>query len=143
MESLPDEINLSDFLKEINKNRGLDLERGGAQPEEKENAVAVMSMHSAKGLTYDVIFIIGMDEEILPDPDFGDVNEQRRLCYVAMTRARKELFVCHANRRTGPPARGEVRFFSPSTFISDIPREHIDDMPNPFGRCRCIVCRAL
>jgi DNA helicase-2/ATP-dependent DNA helicase PcrA len=77
-------------------------------------------MHSAKGLIYDVIFIIEMDQEIFPDPNL-DIDEQRRLCYVAMTRARKELFVCHANRRTGPPARGQYGFYGPSSFISDIP----------------------
>lgn len=129
--SLPVDISLLDFLKEVNKNRGLDLEWGGPAPDEKENAVAVMSMHAAKGLTYDVIFVVGMDEDIFPNPTL-DMDEQRRLCYVAMTRARKELFLCHSRRRVGPPARGQFKFCDPSRFISDIPNEHKKVVPNPY-----------
>jgi len=127
--SFPADISLSDFLKEVNKNRGLDLEWGGPAPDEKENAIAVMSMHAAKGLTYDVIFVVGADEDIFPNPTL-DMDEQRRLCYVAMTRARKELFLCHSRRRTGPPARGQFKFCKPSRFISDISNEHKKSIPN-------------
>lgn len=116
---LPPSTDLQEFLKEINQNRGLDLAEGGAEPEENENAVAVMSMHSAKGLTFDVIFLLGCDEGTLPNQT-QDINEQRRLCYVAMTRARKELFLCHARRRT---IRG-MQFPSPSPFVLKIPSKH-------------------
>ena len=123
--SLPANTNLQNFLKEVNKNRGLDLAGGGAEPEKNENTVAVMSIHSAKGLTFDVIFLLGCDEGILPNPN-QDINEQRRLCYVAMTRARKDLFLCHAKRRT---VHG-LEFPSPSNFIIEIPGEHKEEIEN-------------
>jgi DNA helicase-2/ATP-dependent DNA helicase PcrA len=52
-----------------------------------------------------------------------DINEQRRLCYVAMTRAKKELFLCHSRRRSGPPAHG-LNFYNTSRFIVNIPKKH-------------------
>lgn len=121
-QTLPETASFQDFLNEVHKNRGLDFAGGGAEPEEKKEAIAIMSMHSAKGLTFDVVFIIGMDQEILPDSSQNEY-EQRRLCYVAMTRAGEELFLCHTIRRTGPPAKG-LTFYNCSIFISDIPEEH-------------------
>lgn len=125
-QSLSPDISPQDFLSEVNKNRGVDLAGGGAEPEEDRNAVALMSMHSAKGLTYDVVFMLGMDEEIFPNLT-QNINEQRRLCYVAMTRARKELFLCHSRRRSGPPAHG-LNFYNPSRFIFNIPNEHKEEI---------------
>lgn len=118
--SLKQNIDLEDFLGEVNRNRGIDLAGGAPEPEEEKAAVTIMSMHGAKGLTFDVVFILGMDEEIFPVLN-QDPNEQRRLCYVAMTRARKELFLCCAKRRIGPPARG-MDFFEPSRFLDEIPK---------------------
>lgn len=123
-QSLSAEMALSDFLAEVNKNRGLDLAGGGAIPEEEDESVALMSMHSAKGLTYDVVFMLGMDEGIFPNLA-QDINEQRRLCYVAMSRAKRELFLCHSKRRRGPPAHG-LNFYNRSRFIINIPKEHIE-----------------
>lgn len=120
--SLKPEIDLKAFLDEINRNRGIDLAKGAPEPEEEKAAVTIMSMHAAKGLTFDVVFILGIDEDIFPNPA-QDLNEQRRLCYVAMTRARKELFLCCARMRTGPPARG-WRYFEPSRFLHEIPKEN-------------------
>lgn len=121
-QSLPTDINLEDFVAEVNKNRGLDLAGGVPEPEEEKDAITIMSLHSAKGLTYDVVFLVGMDEGILPD-QAQDINEQRRLCYVAMTRARKELFLCHSKMRKGPAVKG-LNFYAPSSFLYAIPREH-------------------
>ena len=118
---LPLDADLDDFLSEV-RSRRLDLAGGQPEPEEETDVVNVMTMHSAKGLNFDVVFLLGMDEGILPDPT-REINEQRRLCYVAMTRARKELFLCHAKVRTGPAARGWSRY-DPSSFLSDIPKEH-------------------
>jgi DNA helicase-2/ATP-dependent DNA helicase PcrA len=114
--------NIQDFLGEVVKNRGLDLAGGVPEPEEKREIVTIMSMHSAKGLTYDVVFLLGMDQDILPDPK-QDLNEQRRLCYVAMTRARKELFLCSSKSRKGPAVHG-WSFFNPSRFLDEIPNQH-------------------
>lgn len=127
-ESLPD-TDLSGFLKEIHKRRGPDLAMGGPIPDDEENAVALMTMHSAKGLTYDIVFLLGMDEGILPNPN-QDVDEQRRLCYVAMTRANKELFMCHVRMRKGPPTAGGFDFPNFSSFILDIPDEHKETISN-------------
>ena len=118
--SLPTDTNLEEFLAEINKNRGLDLAGGVSEPEEEKEAVTIMSMHAAKGLTYDVAFLLGMEEGIFPNPTQG-INEQRRLCYVAMTRAREELFLCYSKFLKGPPVRG-LKFCNPSSFLSEIPR---------------------
>ena len=125
-QSLSSDISLQDFLAEVNKNRGVDLAGGGAEPEEDGNAVGLMSMHSAKGLTYDIVFMLGIDEGIFPNLN-QNIDEQRRLCYVAMTRAKKELFLCHSRRRSGPPAHG-LNFYNPSRFIFDIPNEHKEEI---------------
>lgn len=121
-QSLSNNVDLEDFFSEVNKNRGLDLAEGAPEPEEEKDAVTIMSMHSAKGLQYDVVFLLGMDQGIMPDPTQGE-NEQRRLCYVAMTRAQKELFLCTAKLRKGPAVRG-MTFYKPSRFLSEIPKEH-------------------
>lgn len=121
--SLSEDASLKDFLAELDKNRGVDLAGGGPEPEIKEEAVAIMSMHSAKGLGFKVVFIIGMDDGIMPDLD-QDEYEQRRLCYVAMTRAKEELFLCHAKMRKGPIARG-ISYYNPSRFLYDIPKNCI------------------
>jgi DNA helicase-2/ATP-dependent DNA helicase PcrA len=129
-ESIPDEVSLQDFLSSINSLRGVDIEGGGAEPEEGKEAVAIMTMHSAKGLGYKIVFILGMDENILPDPR-RDECEQRRLCYVAMTRAKQELFLCHSKMRIGPVARGHS-FYSPSGFLGNIPPEHRELIYNEY-----------
>lgn len=119
---------LEDFLAKVHKNRGLDLAGGTPEPEEEKEAVTIMSMHAAKGLTFKAVFILGMDEGILPDPT-KDMSEQRRLCYVAMTRAKKELFLCHARQRRGPVAQG-LSFYYPSRFLKEIPKENREDISN-------------
>jgi DNA helicase-2/ATP-dependent DNA helicase PcrA len=107
------------LLAEISKNRGVDIVGGGPKPETEEDAIAIMSLHSAKGLGYKIVFVLGMDEGIMPDPN-QDEFEQRRLCYVAMTRAKNELFLCHSKMRKGPAAMGHS-FYNPSRFLSEIP----------------------
>jgi DNA helicase-2/ATP-dependent DNA helicase PcrA len=126
--SLATDTSLKDFLAEVNRNRGLDLAGGVPEPEEEKDAVTIMSMHSAKGLTYDVVFLLGMEQGIFPDPS-QNINEQRRLCYVAMTRARKELFLCYSKALKGPLARG-LDFYNPSSFLYEIPKKHREVIPN-------------
>lgn len=130
--SLPDDTSLNSFLNELAQKRGLDLAGGGPKPETEEESVAVMSMHSAKGLGFKVVFILGMDNKIMPDLT-RDENEQRRLCYVAMTRAKEELFLCHAKVRKGPAARG-LSFYRYSKFLSDIPEKHAKLIDNEYSR---------
>jgi len=112
-------ISLKRFLDEIVIKRRLDITESGAGTEEEENAVAVMSMHSSKGLTYKVVFILGMEEGIFPK-DNSNTEEERRLCYVAMTRAKQRLFLCTAKRRKGRPAQGFTFYDRPSRFTNDI-----------------------
>lgn len=87
-----------------------------------------MTMHSSKGLGYDVIFILGLDHGILPDRR-QDEAEQRRLLYVAMTRAETSLFLCHSKRRVGRPPNRKF-WYNPSPFIADIPVEHLEQIDN-------------
>jgi DNA helicase-2/ATP-dependent DNA helicase PcrA len=129
--SLPDDACMKDFLNEIDKNRGIDLAEGGPEPEVEEEAVSVMTLHSAKGLGFEIVFILGMDDKILPDLN-QEEYEQRRLCYVAMTRAKRELFLCHAKARKGPAAFG-LSFYKPSRFLLDIPKEHREIINNEYA----------
>lgn len=71
--------------------------------EEKSNEVTLMTFHASKGLEYDYVFLVGMEEELLPHKktiiDNSDINEERRLCYVGVTRARKKLIMTYAKER--------------------------------------------
>ena len=124
-----DQATVSDFVNELLRNRSLDLAGGVSQPNQTGTAsIPVMTMHSSKGLGYETIFIVGLDLGLLPDRR-QDEGEQRRLLYVAMTRAMDSLFLCHSRRRASrPPSR--KWFYSPSPFISDIPSEHMDSIDN-------------
>jgi ATP-dependent DNA helicase UvrD/PcrA len=100
-----------------------DLERGG----QGEDSVTLMTLHSAKGLEYPVVFMIGMEERLFPHvralDDPAQMEEERRLCYVGMTRARERLFLSNARRRR---IFGQDQHNPPSRFIRDIPREFLD-----------------
>lgn len=116
---IPDDWSLYDFIQEI---RGLKGEKS-ADPresgEEEVNAILLITMHSVKGLQRKNIFVLGMEKGNFPQLN-GDVEEQRRLCYVAMTRAEEKLFLCYAKKREGKSARG-YNFYDKSPFIFDIP----------------------
>jgi DNA helicase-2/ATP-dependent DNA helicase PcrA len=107
------------FLNEMVKRRRLDINEGDCEIDNKDEAVAVMSMHSSKGLTYRVVFVLGMEEEMFPKIN-SNMDEERRLCYVAMTRAKEKLFLCTARRRKGRAAQGLGFYNNPSPFIKDI-----------------------
>jgi DNA helicase-2/ATP-dependent DNA helicase PcrA len=86
--------------------------------------VSMMTVHAAKGLEFDTVFLTGMEDEIFPfkgpDPKRNeDIEEERRLAYVAVTRARERLFVTHAARRM---IFGNTRYGVPSRFIADFPQ---------------------
>jgi len=91
------------------------------------DGVTLMTLHTAKGLEFPVVFITGMEERLLPHTDSNDseekVEEERRLCYVGITRAMKELFITYAKRRT---RYGETSFSAPSRFLSEIPKEILE-----------------
>ena len=96
---------------------------------ESQKGVTLMTLHSAKGLEYKVVFLAGMEEGVLPHSqskeDNDDLEEERRLCYVGMTRAREMLFCLHAHERR---LHGKFREQNASTFLDEIPedsKEHL------------------
>ena len=97
--------------------------------DENEEAVTLMTMHSAKGLEYNVVFIVGMEDGLFPSKksifENDDVEEERRLCYVGITRARKKLYLTNAKQRT---LYGSTSYTIPSRFISEIPESLYDDV---------------
>ena len=117
---------LSVFLEEISLIADID------SMGDEDNAVILMTIHSAKGLEFENVFIAGLEEGIFPhsrsmlDPE--QMEEERRLMYVAITRARKRLFLLHARQRM---LYGEAKANAPSTFISDIPEKYITTFGQP------------
>ncbi len=100
---------------------------GEADGEAGEGRVSLMTLHAAKGLEFDAVFLPGMEEGVFPHSraldEFGDgeeLSEERRLCYVGFTRARKRLFLSLAQARS---LFGELRFNPPSRFLRDVPQE--------------------
>ncbi len=91
-----------------------------------EGLVTLMTLHNAKGLEYPIVFMIGCEEGVFPHSralDEGDVEEERRLCYVGITRAERDLYLTYARTRNVFGARS---FGAPSRFISEIPAELTD-----------------
>ncbi|HEY4157324.1 MAG TPA: UvrD-helicase domain-containing protein [Polyangiaceae bacterium] len=89
--------------------------------------VSLMTVHMAKGLEFRTVFLTGMEEEIFPYQRVGhdepeEIDEERRLAYVAITRARERLFILHAGMRT---LFGKTRYSSPSRFLRDLPEETV------------------
>ncbi len=100
---------------------------GDADQEVGEGKVALMTLHAAKGLEFDCVFLTGMEENVFPhsralneDADEGEMDEERRLCYVGFTRARRRLFLSLAQSRA---LFGELKFNAPSRFIREVPKE--------------------
>jgi DNA helicase-2/ATP-dependent DNA helicase PcrA len=96
----------------------------------KEDArVTLMSIHAAKGLEFPVVFMVGMEENLFPhsraNSSDTDLEEERRLCYVAITRAQKHLYISHAMRRR---TWGEELATEPSRFLNEIPIELLKDV---------------
>lgn len=117
-----EEPSLSGFLEEIALYTDLD------NLDESGNNVVMMTMHSAKGLEYPTVFVVGAEEGIFPSSrtfaDNDELEEERRLCYVALTRAMKELYILHARRRT---LFGRTSMNPASRFVEEIPAEYIND----------------
>lgn len=103
------------------------LDAGDAQASESEDAVQLMTLHSAKGLEFKLVFIAGMEEGLFPHKMSMDgiagLEEERRLCYVGITRAMSKLYLTHAESRR---LHGEVNITRPSRFIREIPADLIE-----------------
>ncbi len=102
---------------------------------EVEDQVVLLTLHSAKGLEFPVVFLVGAEEGVFPsgraltEPD--DMEEERRLAYVGITRARRRLFICHAWSRS---LYGTTAYNPPSRFLEEIPDELVDSQGNVSGR---------
>jgi DNA helicase-2/ATP-dependent DNA helicase PcrA len=96
---------------------------------ESQKGVTLMTLHAAKGLEFKVVFLAGMEEGVLPHSqsrdEEDDVEEERRLCYVGMTRAREQLYCLHSLERR---LHGQFREQSPSPFLDEIPEEVTERM---------------
>lgn len=118
-------VNLEDFLEDIS------LVADSQEHQELDNAITLMTMHAAKGLEFKVVFLIGMEEGIMPHfmslESSSDLEEERRLCYVAITRAKERLYITNAKRRL---LFGTVNMNPPSRFISEIDDNLIEKREN-------------
>lgn len=100
---------------------------------EDENSVVLMTLHSAKGLEFPVVFIAGMEEGLFPgyrsitSGDNSEVEEERRLCYVGITRAKEELFLTYARMRM---QNGKTQYNQPSRFLDELPAHYIKWISN-------------
>ncbi|HMR01250.1 MAG TPA: 3'-5' exonuclease, partial [Candidatus Gracilibacteria bacterium] len=98
----------------------------------EDNAITLMTIHSAKGLEFDTVFIIGLEEGLLPHSqsllERDELEEERRLMYVAMTRAKQQLFLLRAKSRM---LYGEVQSSAPSQFLVEIPPEIVQGDTEP------------
>jgi DNA helicase-2/ATP-dependent DNA helicase PcrA len=106
------------------------LEAGDTQGESWEDCVQLMTMHSAKGLEFPLVFIGGMEDGLFPhqrsvEEAGGRLEEERRLCYVGMTRAREHLVLCYAEIRR---MYGSENFCRPSRFIDEIPAALLEEI---------------
>jgi len=114
------------------------LDAGDTQADETDDAVQLMTLHSAKGLEFPLVFLAGMEEGLFPHrmsmDKIASLEEERRLCYVGITRAKSKLYLTHAESRR---LHGEVNLCRPSRFIKEIPKQLIDEI-----RLKTTVSRA-
>ena len=111
---------LADFLQQISLVADADTR------EDDEGLVTLMTLHNAKGLEYPIVFMIGLEEGMFPHSralDEGGLEEERRLCYVGITRAERDLYLTSARTRT---VFGSRNFGAPSRFIGEIPADLTD-----------------
>jgi len=105
------------------------LESGEGQAEAWEDCIQMMTLHTAKGLEFPVVFLCGLEDGLFPHQrslnDAEGLEEERRLCYVGTTRAMKQLFMTYADQRR---LHGQDNFGTPSRFISEIPEDLIEEV---------------
>ena len=114
---------LDDFLQQVSLVADID------SLEDDADRILLMTLHAAKGLEFDTVFMAGMEENTFPSylsvgtGDDAELEEERRLCYVGMTRAKKRLVLTAAQTRM---IRGETHFLKSSRFVSEIPEEYLE-----------------
>ena len=131
-----DHISMADYLSEVSLlstvDEGNDVEEKGEGMQEN---VSLMTVHASKGLEFDVVFIVGLEESLFPSQMTSysqkEMEEERRLMYVALTRSRKRCYMTCARSRM---RYGTIDFYEPSRFLSEIDSRYIKDLTgNPFG----------
>ncbi len=121
-----EEPDLTDFMR-INGLEGINLDKEGEG--DKKDKVLIMTMHNAKGLEFPFVFMAGMEEGLFPgymainSGELMEIEEERRLCYVGITRAREELILTAARERM---TNGDYRRNAVSRFIKEIPKDLLD-----------------
>ena len=128
---------IHDFLENVALVEAEQNEKGVSHltfhPQSQRNSVTLMTLHAAKGLEFPVIFIVGMEEGLFPHSrslfDAKELEEERRLAYVGMTRAKELLYLTFANRRL---YFGQRTSNPPSRFIIDIPEDLLESVENSF-----------
>ncbi len=115
------------------------LESGELQGDDFDDCVQLMTLHSAKGLEFKQVFLVGMEEGLFPSQqsvdDVGRLEEERRLCYVGITRAMQQLYLTYAESRR---LYGKETYPRPSRFLREIPQEHLQEV-----RMRATVTRPV
>lgn len=115
------------------------LEAGDTQGSQDEDCVQLMTLHAAKGLEFPVVFLVGLEEGLFPsgqsNEEPGRLEEERRLCYVGITRAMEQLYITYAECRR---LYGKEDYHAPSRFIREIPRTCLQEV-----RVRAAVTRPI
>jgi len=131
LENLEELVNAAALFSEESEENTLDaflahaaLEAGEHQAEAGRDALQLMTVHAAKGLEFHAVFITGLEESLFPHEqsayEEGGLEEERRLMYVAITRARRRLYLSHAQSRM---LHGQVRYGLPSRFLDELPEQ--------------------
>ncbi|MFN2590309.1 MAG: DNA helicase PcrA [Actinomycetota bacterium] len=129
---------LADFLEQVS------LVSEQDEYDEEDSAVTLMTLHNAKGLEFDVVFMVGMEDGVFPHyrsmGDAGELEEERRLAYVGITRARRRLYLTHAWSRS---LFGGSNYNPPSRFLGEIPAELVHSLESERkGRGETATARA-
>ncbi len=119
----PDEENMTPLIAFLSH---VSLEAGEGQAEENSDCVSLMTLHAAKGLEFPTVFLVGMEEGLFPHKmsteQLHGLEEERRLCYVGMTRAEENLYLCYAESRR---LHGYEQINRPSRFLKEVPAEFL------------------
>jgi DNA helicase-2/ATP-dependent DNA helicase PcrA len=121
------DVSASSFLAAFLDQASLDA--GDTQAEESDDAVQLMTLHSAKGLEFQLVFLTGLEEGLFPHKmsmdNLAGLEEERRLCYVGITRAKNKLYMSYAESRR---MHGDVNLCRPSRFIKEVPNELVEEV---------------
>ena len=118
-----EETSITDFIHEVSL-----LTDQDENIDDKTSRITMMTVHSAKGLEFPVVFIVGLEENLFPSPfcqNESELEEERRLLYVAITRAEQECYLTYAGQRW---KNGQVNFSNPSRFLKDIDRRYLQQL---------------